>query len=62
MPPARNFPPGKVIPRASRTARDYHCHLPESKLMVGSSLFRVALLTAMSLAGGYPTHPAGELN
>jgi len=30
--------------------------------MAGSSLFRVALLTVMSLAGGYPTRPAGKLN
>jgi hypothetical protein len=62
MPPARNFPPGRVIPQASRTARDYHCPLPESKLMEDSSLFRVALLTVISLAGGYPTRPAGKLN
>jgi hypothetical protein len=62
MPPARNFPPGKVIPGASRTARDYHCPLPENKLMVDSSLFRVALLTVMFLAEGYPTRPAGKLN
>ena len=62
MPPVRNFPLRKVIPRASRTARDYHCPLPENKQMAGSSLFQVALLTVMSLAGGYPTRPAGKLN
>jgi hypothetical protein len=36
--------------------------LPESKQMVGSSPFRVALLTAMSLAKGYPIRPAGKLH
>jgi hypothetical protein len=36
--------------------------LPENKLMEDSSLFQVALLTAMSIAGGYPTRPAGKLN
>jgi len=61
MPPARNCLLRKAIPRASPTARDYHCPLPKSKLMANSSLFLAALLTVMSLAGGYPTHLAGKL-
>jgi len=48
-------------PAASPTARDYHCPSPKSKLTAGSSPFRVALLTVMSPAGGYPARPAGRL-
>jgi len=62
MPPARNFPPGKVIPGASRTARDCHYLLPENKLTEDSSLFQVVLLTVRSLARGYPARPAGKLH
>ncbi len=50
----------RMIPGASRTARDYHCPLPRSKPMVGSKLFRVSLLTVMSLAGGISTRPRGQ--
>jgi hypothetical protein len=52
----------KVIPKEYRTARDYHCPSPENKQTADSGLSRVALLTVMSLAGGYPTHPADKLN
>jgi hypothetical protein len=52
----------RMIPGASRTARDYNCPLPKSKRMVRSRLFRVSLLTAMSLAGGHPPDPAAKLN
>jgi hypothetical protein len=51
-----------VIHRTSRTARDYHCPSLGSKPMSYSSPFWVALLTVMSLAGGYPIPHAGKLN